>query len=49
MKRYSPAKPGTMKVSEDGDYYLVEDVEALLEDIMLQLFSAESVMILPED
>ena len=49
MKRYSPSNPKTMKESADGDYYLVDDVEALLEDIMLQLFSAESVMILPED
>lgn len=48
MKRYSVWR-GDIMEDPDGDLYLVEDVEKLLEEIMLQLFTFESMVAYPED
>ena len=48
MKRYSP-DDHWMREDPEGEFYLVEDVEKLLEEIMLQLFTFESMIAYPED
>lgn len=47
MKRYSCIE--YVQEDPEGEFYLVEDVEKLLEEIMLQLFTFESMIAYPED
>ncbi len=51
MKRYScwGTDEWGMEQDPEGEFYLVEDVEKLLEEIMLQLFTFESSIAYPED
>jgi hypothetical protein len=51
MKRYTcwGTDDFGMEENPDGDFYRVDEVEALLEEIMFQLFTFESAIAYPED
>jgi hypothetical protein len=48
MKRYHPTE-GPMEEHPDGDFYSVDEVEELLEEIMFQLFTFESKIAMMEE
>ena len=47
MKRYHPTE-GPMTEDPEGDFYLVDDVAVLLEEIMFQLFTFEGKLAITE-
>ena len=50
MKRYELCLDNSgMEEDPAGDYYLVEDVEKLLEEILLRRSTFESMIAYPED